>query len=153
MPSPRAESLECSGTLSRPATAGPSLSTGADVILIVDDNHINREVLSTFIRKLGRKHAVAVNGQEAVDAYTQHPDYFAVILMDISMPVMNGFEATRAIRQFEHANHRPPTSIIALSGLASNAVQQEALESGVNLFLSKPVRFHALSEAFALIPS
>lgn len=138
--------------LPSPITAQLKGPAGADVILIVDDNRINREVLSAFIHKLGRKYEMAVNGKEALDAYRQHPNYFAVILMDISMPVMNGFEATREIRKFEHENRRQPTSIIALSGLASNTAQREALESGVNLFLSKPVRFHALSEAFASIP-
>ncbi|KAJ4158013.1 uncharacterized protein LMH87_008560 [Akanthomyces muscarius] len=143
---------ELSRELASPVTAQLDGSIGPDVILIVDDNRINREVLSAFIHKLGRKYEMAVNGKEALDTYMRHPDYFAVILMDISMPVMNGFEATRAMRKFEHENRRQPTPIIALSGLASNAAQREALESGVNLFLSKPVRFHALSEAFASIP-
>lgn len=138
--------------LPSPIQAQPQETVGADIILIVDDNRINREVLSAFIRKLGMKYEMAVNGKEALDAYKQHPNHFAVILMDISMPVMNGFEATREIRKFEHENRRQPTPIIALSGLASDAAQREALESGVNVFLSKPVRFNALSEAFASIP-
>ncbi|OAR00088.1 hypothetical protein LLEC1_01086 [Akanthomyces lecanii] len=147
-----AELPELSLKVSSPNTVQPNGAVGADVILIVDDNRINREVLSAFIRKFGRNYEMAVNGKEALNAYVRHPDNFAVILMDISMPVMNGFEATREIRKFEREKRRQPTSIIALSGLASNAAQREALESGVNLFLSKPVRFTALSEAFASIP-
>ncbi|EEY19589.1 histidine kinase G7 [Verticillium alfalfae VaMs.102] len=60
--------------------------------------------------------------------------------MDISMPVMDGFEATRRIRTFERERQLPPITIIALSGLASESAQDEAFVSGIDLFLTKPVR-------------
>lgn len=120
-----------------------------DKLLLVDDNSINVKVLSAYIAKLGLPYETASNGKEAVDTYTECPDQFAGILMDISMPVMNGFEATREIRAHEHAKKIPRAAILALTGLASESAQREALESGVDVFLTKPVRLKTLSESLA----
>ncbi|KAL1306269.1 hypothetical protein AAFC00_004357 [Neodothiora populina] len=68
-----------------------------------------------------------------------------VILLDISMPVMNGFEATRHIRAFEHRHKIEPATIVALTGLGSADAQREAYISGVDLFLTKPVRLKELT--------
>lgn len=65
--------------------------------------------------------------------------------MDISMPVMDGLKATRAIRTFERENKLEPATVIALTGLASSASQQEAFTSGVDLFLTKPVKLKELT--------
>lgn len=115
--------------------------------LLVDDNHINLKILSAYMGKLGRLYELATNGKEALDAYTADASRFSGILMDISMPVMDGLESTRHIRAFEHQHKLPPVSIIALTGLASESAQQEALGSGVNAFLTKPVRLKTLGEA------
>ena len=115
-------------------------------ILLVDDNHINLKVLSAYIAKLGQPYEVVTNGKEAVDAYTQNPGHFAGILMDISMPVMDGLEATRHIRAYENRHQLGAVAVLALTGLASDSVQQEALESGVDVFLTKPVRLKILRE-------
>jgi len=70
-----------------------------------------------------------------------------VILMDINMPILNGFEATRQIRGFEKQKGlSPPATIIALTGLGSAEAQQEAFSSGVDLFLTKPVRLKELTK-------
>jgi len=69
-----------------------------------------------------------------------------VILMDINMPILNGFEATRLIRAFEHQHGIQPAHIIALTGLGSASAQQEAFSSGVDLFLTKPVRLKELTK-------
>jgi len=60
---------------------------------------------------------------------------------DISMPIMDGMEATREIRKLEHARPQKPALIIALTGLGSAAIRKEAFNSGVNIFMTKPVRF------------
>ena len=60
------------------------------------------------------------------------------------MPVMDGLESTRLIREFEHQNQLKPTIVIALTGLASAAAQREAFASGIDIFLSKPVAFAEL---------
>lgn len=80
-----------------PLCSLPELPATVGVILLVDDNHINLKTLSTYMSKLGHPFKTAVNGKEAVDVYTQHPSHYAGVLMDMSMPVMDGFEATRRI--------------------------------------------------------
>lgn len=113
-------------------------------ILLVDDNHINLRVLSAYMGKLGRAYETAMNGQEAVNAYVQRPERFAGILMDISMPVMDGLEATRRIRAFEHQSRCDPVVILALTGLATDDARQEAERSGIDVFLTKPVKLGLL---------
>lgn len=119
--------------------------------LAVDDNPINLRLLRTFVDKLGHRHVLAVNGLEAVEAYklAQTPgfsnaaDCFSridVVLMDINMPIMDGLEATRQIRAHEIRTNLPKVTIIALTGVADSEIQQEAHNSGINLFLIKPVR-------------
>jgi CheY-like chemotaxis protein len=119
-----------------------------DKILLVDDNHINLKVLSAYMRKLQQPYDIATNGKEAVDKYSQNPCQFIGILMDISMPVMDGLEATRQIRVYEHTHNLSPSAIVALTGLAADSTHQAALESGVDVFLTKPVRLKALSDVF-----
>lgn len=114
----------------------------------MDDNNINLKILAAFMAKLGRAYEMAVNGKEAVDAYTTRPEQYDAILMDISMPVMDGLEATRRIRAFEHRSRcRRAVAVLALTGLASDGIHKEASDSGVDMFLTKPVRLKTLSEA------
>jgi CheY-like chemotaxis protein len=115
--------------------------------LLVDDNQINLKILSTYMNKLQLPYTTATNGKEAVDQYMQSPQSYICILLDISMPVMDGFEAAKQIRAFEgqkEVEHR--VVIFALSGLASEEAQREAYESGFDLFLLKPVRLQFLGE-------
>ncbi|KAK5996372.1 Peroxide stress-activated histidine kinase mak1 [Cladobotryum mycophilum] len=112
--------------------------------LLVDDNHINLKVLSAYMKKLGLEFDTAMNGKEAVDLFCPHPCAYSCVLMDVSMPVMNGFEATRCIRAHEFQEGLKPVPIIALSGLASEDAHQEAIGSGMDLFLTKPVKLKAL---------
>jgi CheY-like chemotaxis protein len=121
-------------------------------LLLVDDNKINLTLLRTYMKKRGlTRVSEAENGQEAVDAVSGSTEGYDIIFMDISMPVLDGFEATRQIRQIElerrgttYAESKPaptPALIIALTGLASSRDQSEAFTSGVDLFLTKPVAF------------
>ncbi|PVI04107.1 hypothetical protein DM02DRAFT_556852 [Periconia macrospinosa] len=126
--------------------------------LLVDDNPINLRLLKTFVAKLGHRHVLAKTGLEALEAYKlNYSERMAadnashlrlpsidVVLMDINMPEMDGLESTRQIRAFERDNGLSPTTIIALTGVASTDTQQEAHASGINLFLIKPVRLAEL---------
>ncbi|KAI0505525.1 hypothetical protein F5B22DRAFT_523468 [Xylaria bambusicola] len=114
--------------------------------LLVEDNAINMRILCAYMKKLGRSYVTAQDGQYAVEKYVAKPGHFNCLLMDINMPRLDGLQATRQIREFEAANHLPPSTVIALSGLASATVQQEALESGVDLFLTKPVKLQDISQ-------
>lgn len=121
-----------------------ALPTPGTQFLLVDDNHINLKLLSAFMTKLGHQYQTAMNGKEAVTCFVKNPRSYSCVLMDISMPVMDGFEATRRIRAYECQEELQPVSIIALSGLASEDAQREAFGSGMDLFLSKPVKLKSL---------
>ncbi|KMK60635.1 sensor histidine kinase/response regulator [Aspergillus fumigatus Z5] len=116
-------------------------------VLVVDDNSINLNLMLTFMKKQELEVLdSAENGKVAVDAVERMQQGYDLIFMDISMPVMNGFEATRAIRALEKERDGcGPATIIALTGLSSSRDASEALTSGVDLFLTKPVSFKEVS--------
>lgn len=120
-----------------------------DEILLVDDNNINLQILVSFMKKLKYKYKTASNGLEAFEIYSASPGSFSHVLMDISMPVMDGLESTRSIRTLEAERHIAPTKVIALTGLVSADAQQEAFASGVDMYVTKPVRFKNLSSVLA----
>ena len=150
----------------KPPARSETVSPGLP-ILIVDDNQINLQLLVTYAKKHNHRKTTAQDGLQAVEAYKAacHGGDLAkrnlspiqgleeyvtleqpkVVLMDINMPVLNGFEATRQIRQFEQQSGLEPAKIIALTGLGSAEAQQEAFSSGVDLFLMKPVRLKELT--------
>ena len=141
----------------------PSTAPSADLhVLLVDDNKINRQLLVMFMKKAKFSYAEAENGQEALDLYkssclpgpltadnSESTRRFDFVLMDISMPVMDGMESTRRIREFEKENGLQRTNVIALTGLASAQAQQEAESAGVDVFLPKPVKFAELKKLLA----
>ncbi|KAI1338408.1 hypothetical protein F5Y15DRAFT_387135 [Xylariaceae sp. FL0016] len=119
-------------------------------ILLVDDNDINLRILVAFMKKLKRSCATASNGLEAFEKFAAEPSLYSCVLMDLSMPVMDGLEATRSIREFEKSQQlAPATPIIALTGLASASSQQEAFASGMDLYLTKPVKLKELTSALS----
>ncbi|KAH7132156.1 hypothetical protein B0J11DRAFT_427520 [Dendryphion nanum] len=115
-------------------------------VLITDDNTINRRLLVAFLKRLKVPHGEAQNGLEALLSYQEAMERFDVILMDISMPVMDGMAATRAIREYEVKNNVPRAYIIALTGLASASARLEAWSSGVDQYMTKPVDFKLLEQ-------
>ncbi|EFQ26875.1 hsp90-like protein [Colletotrichum graminicola] len=114
--------------------------------LLVDDNALNLKILASYMKKLGHEFQNAMDGQEALDIFRKAGGGFQFVLMDISMPVMDGFEATRRIRAIEAEQCLTRCHIFALTSLASASAQQEAFASGIDLFLTKPVRLKELSK-------
>ncbi|KAI5245220.1 hypothetical protein E4T43_03390 [Aureobasidium subglaciale] len=127
---------------------------GAEHLLLVDDNAINLKLISALAKKLGVSADTAVDGKDAFETYkaalkTDRP--FTTIFMDVSMPIMDGFESTRAIRAHEaKTNVANPVRIIALTGLGSAAHRMEASTSGMNDFRTKPVAMKTLKELLSV---
>lgn len=108
-------------------------------ILIAEDNVLMGEILATILGYRGLESDNAINGQEACDMYFAHdPFYYDMIFMDIQMPVMDGIEATKKIRESEQADAQL-IPIIALSANATDADIQKSLGNGMNAHLLKPV--------------
>jgi signal transduction histidine kinase/CheY-like chemotaxis protein len=102
-------------------------------ILIVDDDEISRRFLNNILGKLSKNILFAENGQEAVEAFRRNPDV-DLILMDLKMPVMDGFEAIRQIRQFNKN-----TFIIAQTAFSLNEDKEKAIRAGCTNYISKPI--------------
>lgn len=105
-------------------------------ILMVEDNLINQKISKVILEKSGCKLDVANNGKEGLEKYKENP--YDLILMDIQMPVMDGLEATRKIRQFEKKQGERHAFIVALTANAMESDREKAKESGMNGFIAKP---------------
>ncbi|KAJ5100729.1 hypothetical protein N7456_006781 [Penicillium angulare] len=115
-------------------------------VLLVDDNHINISLLVVYMKKLGLDYIIAQDGQEALDRFKEFHSKIRIILMDISMPVMDGLESSRQIRAFENSlEPHAQVTIIALTGVAQAEIKRDAIQSGMNLFLTKPVRLDKIA--------
>jgi signal transduction histidine kinase/ActR/RegA family two-component response regulator len=121
--------------------AGPQLA-----ILLAEDNLVNQKVAGKMLERSGHRVTIANNGQEAVDAFGRQP--FDLVLMDIQMPMMDGFEATQAIRDLEKdlGKHTP---IIALTAHAISGYREECLKRGLDDYLSKPMKIADLNAKIA----
>jgi CheY-like chemotaxis protein/nitrogen-specific signal transduction histidine kinase len=113
-------------------------------ILLAEDNLMNQKVATNMLKKIGHTVTIANNGKEAVDQFEKGG--FDIILMDGQMPVMDGLEATRAIRKIEKTKntHIP---IIALTANAMKGDKERFLDSGMDDFITKPIKRKALEEA------
>ncbi|HTH48757.1 MAG TPA: response regulator, partial [Candidatus Limnocylindria bacterium] len=121
-----------------------SRATGLHV-LVVEDNEINRRLAVLILEKLGHRTALAENGQEAFEAVQQRD--FDVILMDCHMPVVDGYTATRMIRDFYALNStRRSPIIIAMTANAMAGEREHCLSVGMDEFLVKPVNIDHLRE-------
>jgi signal transduction histidine kinase/CheY-like chemotaxis protein len=158
--------------LGEPSSTDPSVPSSPPtsekpVLLLVDDNRINLQLLIAFAKKNKYRHIAALDGKIALDAFeTSHrdslqpcdPDTSAagtaavvpgiptVILMDINMPVMDGYEAAQRIRAYEKKHNMQPAKIFAVTALQSEAAQTEAFGSGFDMFLSKPIKLKSLAK-------
>src|SRR5262245_26575548 len=110
-------------------------------ILLVEDNEMNRDMLSRRLARIGHVVAVAADGQQAIDhARSQRPD---VILMDMSLPVLDGWEATRRLKAAAETKTIP---VIALTAHAMPGDHERAIEAGCDDYDTKPIEFARLCE-------
>ena len=105
-------------------------------ILLVEDNQANQIVAREFLRERGLQVTVCANGQEALDAVKQKGDQFDLVLMDVQMPVMDGYDATQAIRALPYGGKMP---IVAITAHAMAEEQAHCLNAGMDDHIAKPI--------------
>ncbi|MBF0612780.1 MAG: response regulator [Magnetococcales bacterium] len=127
----------------------PKVAPGRLRVLLVEDSEDNALLIKIFLKKGSHKVELVENGQKALEKFQK--DSFDLVLMDVQMPVMDGFQATRAIRQWESQNRKKPTPIIALTAYAMKEDRQRCLEAGCDIYLAKPVRKQALMDAIGRV--
>ena len=113
-------------------------------ILLAEDSIVNQKVTRKMFEKLQCRADIVNNGREACEAIER--EHYDVVLMDCQMPEMDGYEATRRIRQQERQQQLPPLWIIAMTAAAMQGDREECLAAGMNDYLSKPVRLSQLEE-------
>ena len=121
-------------------------------ILLAEDSYPNQVLATGLLRKRGHQITVANNGQEAIDLLKS--EVFDLVLMDVQMPVMDGLEATKTIRNLEareklNLRIRNPIPIVAMTAHAMKGDRERCLASGMTGYLSKPIRTHELDEILA----
>lgn len=140
-------SVTSAGQKHRPDGLVESAPFHAERLLLVEDNELNQEIAAEILQEAGFEVDIAGNGQVAIDKLkASHPGYYQMILMDVQMPVMNGYEATRAIRGLED----PQLASIPILAMTANAFEedkQEALRSGMNGHIAKPININNLMNA------
>ncbi|RYC63647.1 hypothetical protein CHU98_g2548 [Xylaria longipes] len=115
-------------------------------VLLVDDNAINLKLLVTFMKKLKLSYAEAINGLDAVTKFKEADMPFDIVLMDLQMPIMDGLEATREIREYEQKNLMENAYIVAITGVGDGETRQEAMDAGMSEYLTKPVKLKVLRQ-------
>ncbi len=114
-------------------------------ILVAEDNVVNQMVIKGLLNRLKVKAELVNNGLEALDAVKHNERAYDLVLMDCEMPVMDGFEASQKIREFEKNNNLPATFIVALTAHALEEHRDAVIASGMNYFLSKPMGLDRLA--------
>jgi PAS domain S-box-containing protein len=107
-------------------------------ILLAEDVEDNRLLIQAYLKQTAHRLDIAVNGEVACGKFKT--GRYDLVLMDMQMPVMDGYTATRAIREWEGANHRSPTPIIALTAYALKSDEEKSLAAGCTAYLTKPIK-------------
>lgn len=113
-------------------------------ILFAEDNEVNQQVLNSMLHRLGHKTSIASNGLEALNLIKQNK--YDLIFMDIQMPILDGIQATRFIRDWEQKNNKPNTTIIAITAHSMDGDREHFLETGMNDYISKPIDKNLLEQ-------
>jgi CheY-like chemotaxis protein len=138
-----------------PASKDASASATPLDVLIAEDHPINQKLLRLTLEKRGHRVTVVSNGAEALQALDDHgtsAPHFDVVLMDLMMPVMDGLEATRRIRQMESGSGRH-IPIVAVTACAMDSDRKACFEAGMDDYLTKPVDTRNLVNILAGIPA
>jgi CheY-like chemotaxis protein/HPt (histidine-containing phosphotransfer) domain-containing protein len=128
-----------------PAGTGPEAPLPALHILLAEDSPDNRTITVAYLQDTPYRVEIAENGAIACEKFIA--GHYDLVLMDRQMPIMDGLTATRRIRAWEQANHRPPTPIIALTASALKRDREMCLAAGCTAFLTKPIKQEVLLQA------
>lgn len=109
-------------------------------VLLVEDSPINMEVASAMLQSFGLQVSTAESGEAAVEMFTRNDTAYSLVLMDCHLPGIDGYEATRQIRDFEAKNNLPRHPIVALTANAIEGDRQRCLDAGMDDYLSKPYK-------------
>ncbi len=116
-------------------------------VLVVEDNAVNQLITRRLLEKRGIEVLIASNGAEAVELIQR--ERVDMVLMDVQMPVMDGYEAATRIRAWERSREAGRVPILALTAHAASADRNRSIESGMDGFVTKPIEIHALLRAMA----
>ncbi|MBF0184137.1 MAG: response regulator [Magnetococcales bacterium] len=147
------QSLSLLPSESLPTAAAPVVATIASNglhILAVDDAEDNLRLLEAFLKRTPHRLSTAMDGAEGLALFQSNP--FDLVLMDIQMPVMDGYQATRSMREWEAAVNSVPTPIIAFTAHAMKEVSEQVLAAGCDAVLTKPLRKQNLLEMLDRFP-
>jgi CheY-like chemotaxis protein len=111
--------------------------------LLVEDSDINLKVMAAMLKKIGYQTSLAMDGQEAVIALKESD--FDLVLMDCTMPVMDGYQATAMIRDTTTGVKNPNVPVVAMTARAMQGDREKCLQAGMNDYLSKPVVWETLT--------
>lgn len=123
----------------------PGISIPHIKILLVEDNPDNRLLIKAFLKKTPVEIEEAENGQIAVDKFKNNK--YDIVLMDMQMPIMDGYTATKTIRKWEDENNKDNTPILALTAYAMKEDKDKTLKAGCSDYLTKPIKKNKLLEA------
>ena len=126
-----------------PAPRGTMPRWSGQRVLVADDNPVNVLVLKAMLERHGIRADVAADGEEVLEAVRRTP--YALILMDVYMPRLDGLGATRGVREFESANGRPRTPIVACTASVTQDDRNDCIAAGMDDYVSKPVARDILS--------
>jgi CheY-like chemotaxis protein len=119
-------------------------------ILLAEDNKVNQKLASRMLEKLGHEVVIAENGEEAIEKMKQGD--FDLILMDVQMPIMDGFQATKKIRESEQKGNKH-IPIIALTAYAMKGDREKCLKAGMDGYLSKPINLKEIKNTIYTVLS
>lgn len=125
---------------------GKSFNLESLSVLLVEDNRVNQMVAKGVLQKLGLQCDIAVNGVDAIEKLKQHEQPYDVLLMDVQMPKMDGYQATKHIRQGDAGAVHQDVIIIAMTANAMAGDREKCIEAGMNDYLTKPINTELLKE-------
>lgn len=129
--------LQKGGETASSGARARAISGGIGRLLLVEDNEVNQQVAIALLSKMGYSCDIASNGREAVETF--RPGVYRAILMDIQMPIMDGFEATSAIRETEAMTGEDRVPIIAMTAHALSGYKEQCIAAGMDDYVTKPI--------------